>query len=155
MKRIISTFLLLWAILLTAYSQNVATLVVTLADGTTTSYELNSRPRVTFINDSVKISSPTVNAEYLAANVLRFNYLSSATAIKKTTEDTKFSREGEYIVFSGNVSAKNIKLFTVSGVAIPATFITSGSDVRLRITSLQRGVYIVSVNGKTFKFVKL
>ena len=61
MKRIIYTFILLWAVLSATYSQNVASLVVTFANGTTTSCELDTRPRVTSVNGSVKIASPTVN----------------------------------------------------------------------------------------------
>lgn len=155
MKRIISTFIILWAVLAATYSQNVASLVVTLADGTTTSYELYTRPRVTFINDSVKIVSPTVFAEYLATNVLRFNYHVAATAIEKTTAGSEFSRQGEYLVFGGNVSADDVKLFTANGMAVPVTLTATGGSLRLRVTSLQRGVYLVSINGKTFKFMKL
>ena len=44
MKRIISTFIFFWAVFAATYSQNEASLVVTLADGTTTCYELFTKP---------------------------------------------------------------------------------------------------------------
>src|SRR5574344_3147384 len=154
MNRIITVLLTFFAVFISAQGQNVASLVVTHADGTTTSYELFTRPRITFVGDSVKITSPTVSAEYLAKDVLRFNYKMPVTAIEKTIAGSQMSSDGEYLVFGGNVKAADVKLFTANGIAVDSNFSTAPSGIRLRLSSLQNGVYFVNINGRTTKFKK-
>ena len=154
MNRIITVLLTLFAVFISAQGQNVASLVVTHADGTTTSYELFTKPRVTFVGDSVKITSSTVSAEYLSKDVLRFNYRMPNTAIEKTHADSQLKSDGEYLIFGGNVKAGNVKLFTPDGVEVPTKFTTTSAGLRLRLSSLQKGVYLSAINGRTSKFMK-
>ena len=154
MNRIITVLLTFFAVFISAQGQNVASLVVTHADGTTTSYELFTKPRVTFVGDSVKITSPTVSAEYLSKDVLRFTYRMPNTAIEKTLADSQLKSDGEYLIFGGNVKAGNVKLFTPDGVEVPTKFTTTSGGLRLRLSSLQKGVYLITINGRTSKFMK-
>ena len=154
MNRIITVLLTLFAVFISAQGQNVASLVVTHADGTTTSYELFTKPRVTFVGDNVKITSSTVSAEYLSKDVLRFNYRMPNTAIEKTSADSQLKSDGEYLIFGGTVKAGNVKLFTPDGVEVPTKFTTTSGGLRLRLSSLQKGVYLITINGRTSKFMK-
>lgn len=154
MKKNLVFLLILCTVFISARSENVAALVITHADGSTTSYELFTKPRITFVGDSVKITSPTVSAEYLAKDVLRFNYKMPVTAIEKTIAGSQLSSDGEYLVFGGNVKATDVKLFTANGIAVDSNFSTAPSGIRLRLSSLQNGVYLVNINGRTTKFMK-
>jgi hypothetical protein len=154
MIRFCFTFNLLSAVFISAHCGNVVSLVITHADGTTTSYQLFTKPRVTFIGDSVKITTPTVSAEYSAKDVIRFNYKLPATAIDNTAADNQLKSDGEYLIFGGNVKADNVKLFTSDGIEVATKFTTASGNLRLRLSSLQKGVYLININGRTSKFMK-
>src|SRR5574344_2964530 len=142
MKKLFSTLLFLLTASMAVSAQKVAALVITHADGTTTSYELFTKPRVTFVGDSVKIVSPTLSAEYPSADVLRFHYQLPSTAVSDVSTDERLSSDGEYLIFGGDVKSDAIKLYTVNGMAVPARFTSSASGVRLRLSSLLSGVYL-------------
>lgn len=154
MTKCILTSILLCYVFISAHCENVALLVITHADGTTTSFQLFTKPRITFLDGSVKITSPTVNAEYLAKDVLRFNYMIPATPIKNTAADGQPKNNGEYLIFGGNVKSGNVKLFTTNGIEVATKFITNFGDLRLLLSSLQQGVYLININGRTSKFMK-
>ena len=46
-------------------------------------------------------------------------------------------------------------VYDLNGVFVPAIIQRSGNDATLYLSSLPVGVYILNVNGKTAKFVKL
>src|SRR5574344_434629 len=153
MKRLIPTLLLLCTVFISVHSENVASLVITHSAGTTTSYQLFTKPRVTFVGDSVKMTSATVTAEYPASDVFRFNY-TMPTAIENISADSRMKSDGEYLIFSGKLKADQVKLYTTDGKEAPADFTETQNGIRLRLSTLQRGVYMININGRTTKFMK-
>ncbi len=154
MKWFVFIYIFFCTVFISAQCKNVATLVITNADGTTISYQLLNKPRITFIGDSVKITSPTVNAVYPATDILRFNYEMLATAIENTSADNQLKSDGEYLIFGGNVKVGDVKLFTSDGIEVVPQFTTNSGNLRLSFSSLQKGVYIININGRTSKFMK-
>jgi hypothetical protein len=148
------TYILLCAVCISAHCENVASLIISHPDGTTTSFHLSTKPCITFLGDSVKIATPTVNAEFLAKDVLRFTYMIPATAIKNTAANSQLKNDGEYLILEGNVKMDTVKMFTSDGRKIPTKFAMSANGLRLRISSLQKGIYLIYINGSTSKFLK-
>ena len=86
--------------------------------------------------------APTANVESLTRS------------IEKTAADSQLRSDGEYLVFGGNVKAGDVKLYTSDGVEVATKFTTASGGLRLRLSSLRKGVYLININGRTSKFMK-
>lgn len=130
------------------------TLVLLHADGTTTDVELATKPKVTFENNKVLITSTILNIEYPKKDVLRFTFKSSSTGMQSVRNNVGYSNENGELVFHGVNNTDKIGVYTVKGIRVPAKIKRSGSQATLSLSALSSGVYIINVNGRTSKIVK-
>ena len=137
-----------------AVAQDKATLVLWHADGTTTDVALYLKPRVVFDGDIVRITSTVLDMEYPKSNILRFSYTGQGTAISTPKNDADYTREGDRLVFHGISSADKVAVYTANGIRVPVRLSVTSDGVTLSISSIPKGVYVLSVNGKTSKFVR-
>lgn len=137
-----------------AVAQGKATLVLWHADGTTTDVALYLKPRVVFDGDIVRITSTVLDMEYPKSYILRFSYTGQNTAIRTPKKDADYTHEGDRLVFHGISSADKIAVYTANGIRVPAHLSAASNGVTLALSSIPQGVYVLSVNGKTSKFVR-
>ena len=145
--------LFLLAFALQASAQDNVSLVLWHADGTTTDVELYLKPRVEFAGDKVRITSTVLNMEYPKTDILRFTYKGEGTGITAPRTDADYSKEGDRLVFHGINAADKVAVYTANGVRVPVQ-LTSFDGFSLPLSSIPSGVYILSVNGRTSKFVR-
>ena len=127
-------------------------LVVWLADGTTADVELYTEPKVTFPADKVLIKSAVLDIEYNAADVIRFTYKGKDTGINNLQAD--YTQTDGRIVFHGINTTDKVAVYRSNGVRLPIRLELQGSNAILSLSSLPVGVYLISVNGHTSKFVR-
>ena len=151
-KLLIFTFSLLWSVV-HAEAQNNATLVLWHADGTTTDVELYLRPRIEFTGEKVLITSTVLNMEYAKSDILRFTYKGEGTGISAPRQDSDYSQDGDRLVFHGINATDQVAVYTANGVRVPVRLTSSSDGFALPLSSIPSGVYILSVNGRTSKFV--
>ena len=154
MRKLLTTFLLLIICLLRSSAQNNATLVLWHADGTTTDVELYLDPVVEFVGDKVRISSTVLNMEYPKTDILRFTYKGQGTGITAPRTDADCSQEGDRLVFHGINAADKVAVYTANGILVPVRLTAVSDGFSLPVSSIPQEVYILSVNGKTSKFVR-
>ena len=154
MKKILTLFLFLLAFSQQALAQDNATLVLHHADGTTTDVALYLKPRVVFDGDLVRITSTVLDMEYPKSNILRFSYKGSGTGITAPKNEADYTREGDRLVFHGISSSDKVTVYNSDGIRVPVHLSTTIDGVSLSLSSISKGVYVLSVNGKTSKFVK-
>ena len=58
------------------------------------------------------------------------------------------------MVFHGIASTSKVAVYNSNGIRVPARLSAAGDGVTLSLSSIPQGVYILSVNGKTSKFMK-
>lgn len=154
MKRLNTLILALLMFALNASAQNNATLVLHHADGTTTDVELFTQPLVLFQNDSVYVTSPVADLRYAESEILRFSYKGYETGIVLPKSEKYFKQENDLLIFNGVKKNDGIALFTTDGIRVPVQLNYINGDVCLHLNALPKGVYILSVNGKTSKIIK-
>lgn len=154
MKKILTLFLFLLAFSQQAMAQDKATLVLYHADGTTTDVALYLKPRVVFDGDLVRITSTVLDMEYPKANILRFSYKGSGTGITAPKNEADYTREGDRLVFHGISSSDKVAVYNSDGIRVPVHLSTTIDGVSLSLSSISKGVYVLSVNGKTSKFAR-
>lgn len=145
----------------TIYAQEQATLVLWHADGTKTRVELFKQSKIYFSTmdgkDIVDVYAETANIhlDFPADNVLKVTYENTpVTGITAPALSASYRQEGERIYFDSSVSSEKIALYNSSGVSVPIHVQQTEQGMVLSLSSIPSGVYILSVNGKTSKFVK-
>ena len=139
---------------LNASAQNNATLVLHHADGTTTDVALYLKPRVVFDGDLVRITSTVLDMEYPKSNILRFSYTGKGSSISNPQSEASFTRDGDHLIFHGIRSTDKVAVYNSDGIRVPVQLSAASDGVTLSISSIPKGVYVLSVNGKTSKFTK-
>jgi len=151
-QKILILALLMFA--LNASAQNNATLVLWHADGTTTDVALYLKPRVVFDGDLVRITSTVLDMEYPKSNILRFSYTGKGSSISNPQSEASFTRDGDHLIFHGIRSTDKVAVYNSDGIRVPVQLSAASDGVTLSISSIPKGVYVLSVNGKTSKFVR-
>ena len=151
-QKILILALLMFA--LNASAQNNATLVLWHADGTTTDVALYLKPRVVFDGDLVRITSTVLDMEYPKSNILRFSYTGKGSSISNPQSEASFTRDGDRLIFHGIGSTDKVAVYNSDGIRVPVQLSATSDGVTLSISSIPKGVYVLSVNGKTSKFVR-
>ena len=152
-KLLIFTFSLLFSVLYVE-AQNNATLVLWHTDGTTTDVELFTQPNVFFRNDSVIVTSTVADLKFAQSGIRHFSYKGNGTGIDLPQKEKIFTQENSQLVFNCVKTTDNIALFTVDGIRVPVRFTHHNDKVYLPLNIIPKGIYVLSFNGKTCKFVK-
>ena len=132
----------------------VPALVLHHADGKTTEVELYTMPRVQMEADKMIITSQGVSQEFAKADVVRFTYKGVSTGINTMKPETRYRIDEDQVTFYGISTADRIRIYNTGGVQIPVRLAADGKDVVLSLTQLPSGVYLVTINGRTFKFIR-
>ena len=130
------------------------TLVLHHADGKTSEVELYTMPSIQLTADKTIITVQGVSQEYAKADVLRFTFKGVGTGISDVRPEARYRVDADRITFFGFSAADHIEVYNASGIRIPVSLANEGHDAVLSLAQLTQGVYLVSVNGRTFKFIK-
>lgn len=132
--------------------------VIWAKDGTKIAeYALMLKPKVTFDKNRFTVISDGVEIEYFElGNLARFTYeKSSGTAISSIlTDETIFRFSGESIYFPSLKENSTISVFSLNGTPVFRKTVQQDGDYLFPIPNLNAGVYVVHVNGSTFKIIK-
>lgn len=152
MKNIFLTVVALW-IVQTANAQT-QTLVLHHADGTSTDVELYVKPRISFVGNKLLVTSPVLNLEYALGDVVRYSFKGNGTAVESIVAEADCEQQDGRLVFSGVTTADRIAVYTANGVRVPVKVVIEADRGVIPLTALPHGACMISVNGKTAKFVR-
>ena len=157
MKRKFVTLLLPLITLLATASEFQKKLVVWTKDGTQVMYALNEKPKVTFTETDMVIATDYLEANYAIENIVRFTYESDEkpTSIEDLeTTNTPFVYDGEFILFSSLKTNSIISIYALNGTLVFNKTVQTAGQFCIPLSKLRSGVYLVSVNGLTYKIAK-
>lgn len=129
-------------------------LVLHHADGKTTEVELYTLPRIQFQADKMVIISQDVSQEFAKADVVRFTFKGVGTDISNVKSATRYRVDEDCVTFYDVSSADRISVYNAGGVQIPVSLTADGSNAVLSLTQLPSGVYLITINGRTLKFIR-
>lgn len=135
----------------------IETLVLWHANGTRTEISLYKKPRVTFSPNKVMIKGSGVNFEYPSKDIIKFTYKKEdvVNEIDAPMNQANFTRDEERIVFNGIKSSDEVVLYKLNGSHVPVHLThTINGDITFSLSDIPFGVYILNVNGSTYKIVK-
>ena len=132
-------------------------LVVWKKDGSKVAFALTEKPIVTFSETSLMINSTTVSVNYDLEDMAKFTYEDSESQGIKNIENDKessFKFDGEMLLFPSLKAGSKVAIHNLGGVLVFSRVIEAAGDYSFPISHLDKGVYVVSVDGLTYKIVK-
>ena len=130
--------------------------VVWAKDGTKVAYALAEKPKVTFTDNDLVITANGVEVNYPLENMKRFTYEeNTATAISNLqTGKASFKLDGESLLFLDLKANSTVSLNSLNGTIVFNKTIRIAGEYSFPLSGLNAGVYLVTVNGLTYKIVK-
>lgn len=156
MKFRLLTMLLSFLCLQTMAEKPKTQLVVWAKDGTRVAYALAEKPKVTFTVSDLVITTNGVEVNYSLDNMVRFTYeandISSITNLQ--TDESVFKLNGESLLFPTLKANSTIYVYSLNGSLVFKKTVLQDGEYAFPLSDLNAGVYMVNVNGLTYKIVK-
>ena len=130
------------------------TLVLHHANGKTSEVELYTMPRIQMTDTKMVITVQGSKQEFDKTDVVRFTFKGVGTGINAVKSVTRYRVDEDRVTFYGVSSADRISVHNASGMQIPVRLTADGSDAVLSLAQLPQGVYLVTINGRTLKFIR-
>ena len=131
-------------------------LVVWAKDGTQVAYALAKEPELTFTETDLIISTYDVEVNYSLENVDRITYESSETVsiMNLQTGKSSFRLDSESLLFPALSVNSTVSLYSINGTLVFNKTIQTAGEYSFPLSGLNSGVYLVKVNGLTYKILK-
>lgn len=115
-------------------------------------YSLDEKPTLKFNDDMLVVETSDINTSYHLDEVLKYYFTEEATDIKNTAGETACIRftytDKDCLHISGLNGEEQILIHDIYGKTIPAETVNDGNTVSVILNGLDKGIYIISVNGK-------
>jgi hypothetical protein len=131
-------------------------LVVWTNDGVQTAYALSKRPVLRFTDTEMLITGEGIEATYPLDQFKRYTYESSDfTGIRDLNNEKGYGTvSGDYLLFPSLTAHSTVSIYALSGRLILQKAIKVDGEYAFPLASLPVGVYVVKVNGLTYKIAK-
>ena len=140
-----------------AKAENIPTnFVVWAKDGTKVAYALAEKPKVTFTETDMVITTKDVQVNYILENMLRFTYEKGElnAVINLQTDESSFILDGEFLLFPSLKVNSIVTIYSLNGTLEFKKIVSEKGEYAFPLSNLNAGVYMVNVNGITYKVVK-
>ena len=157
MKKKLSIILLSFFCLTISAQDGKTHLVIISKDGSRVGYQLTHNPKITFTNTDLEIKTDLLEVNYPLANMARFEYEkeNTPTTLRDiSTDETICKFIGESLVFPHLDENSTVAIYTAVGQTILSKTILSAGEYAFPLSNLGVGVYMVNVNGLTYKIVR-
>lgn len=135
---------------------NPTNLVVWAKDGTKVAYALAEKPKVTFTETDLVITAKGIEVNYSLENMARFTYESNdeSAIFNLQTDESLFKLTGESLLFPALKANSTVAVYSLNGALVFKKTIRQNGEYAFPLSNLNAGVYMINVNGLTYKIVK-
>ena len=124
------------------------------SDGKVVNIDLNEQPVTTYSDGNLIITTTRTTITYPLEKVVKYTYVSAEGIESLDAMNTKFSQDGETLIFSGLAQGTEIAVYASSGQMMRKTKAGSQTKTTVSVSDLPPGVYLVKVNAVTYKITK-
>ena len=117
---------------------------------------LAEKPMITFGEESLSIRTNTEYEIYNLKDVAKFTYeVSEEQGIRNLESDkaSSFKFDGEMLLFPSLKTGSTVAIHTLNGTIVFRKTIEADGDYSFPLSHLNKGVYMVSVDGLTYKIL--
>lgn len=130
--------------------------IVWAIDGSSMVHLVDEMPIISFDDKNMIITSTNTQISYSLDNVLRISYEDLGTTHVETNflEKDNFLYDNETLSFEELPKGSNVMITTLDGKAVANFEVEEDGTFVMPMTELSTGVYIVTVNGSSYKILK-
>lgn len=156
MKRKILSLLLLPLCLTAAAEEPLKKLIIWAKDGTQVAYALTENPSVYFHDTYlvVKTGNIEVNYEIEALDKFTTGFVDDDTRISDLNSDGTLKFQDDALIFPALPANSKIRIYSANGNTVLNKTVKAAGEYAVPLSGLDTGVYIVNVNGITYKIMK-
>ena len=155
MKKILCLLLLAFVSFTAVVAKSTMHLAVCTKDGSKVLYALEEKPKITFTDTELVITTKSVEIAYALSDMNLLTYENGeTTGITNLYDDESFKLDGESIVFSKLKAKDIVSLYSINGTLVFKKAVTTDGEYAIPLIDMETGVYIIKVNSLTYKFVK-
>ncbi|MBR1505412.1 MAG: hypothetical protein IJ614_04825 [Prevotella sp.] len=131
-------------------------LVVWQKDGTKVIYSLDERPKTTFADANLVITTKSVTLTHSLSEVQRYTYIDihSAGISNAYESDITFQQQGSNIVLKGLPLGCPVRVYAADGRLLQSHRSDSRNQMTVSLSRYPSGTYIISANRLNCKFQK-
>lgn len=124
------------------------------ADGQTHTINLNQEPVTTYEDGNLVITTINATITYPLETIRKFVYISGTEDIQNIKGDKfEISKDGRFLTLSGLKSDTNAYLYSVNGILMERIHVTASTSISINLESYPLGVYMIKVDGATYKIL--
>ena len=154
MKKIPIICLMIVLTCMPAMADGMTQLSVWMKDGNKVAFALEEKPKITFTESELIISTKE-NNHYALENIAKFTYEQIPADVRNLLDDTPaFLLDGQSLLFPSLKANSTVSVSSLNGTTVFKKTVKSDGEYAFPLANLQAGVYLVSVNGLTCKIVK-
>lgn len=134
---------------------SATTLVITLTDATTATYDVAKKPTISFDDVHMVVTSDAVETKYLRSNIENFYFLAEVEGIHQVDGASNFGFrfvDGEHVQLSG-IAAQHVTLYSISGQVVSSADPTD-DKIEISLQGLPSGTYVLKVADHSIKITK-
>lgn len=156
MRQRLLLFLLLTAMSIGMYADQLETLIVTLKNGSQTAFFLKDKPQVKFEGTDLKVTSDVGDATFALADVLRFTYeKKNPSGIDEIVVDpTGVAFQDDVLMISQMKANAIVAIYALDGRLLRQLKAHRSGTYRLNLSELPAGLYLVKADNTTYKITK-
>lgn len=137
-------------------ADSITNLVVWTTDGDKVAYALSEKPKVTFSDEYLVISADDMEVKYEIEKMSRITYesvdMSEITDIE--SNDKPFKIGQNLLVFPDMKANSVVSIYALDGTLVFVKAVDCNGEYAFPLAKLRAGVYLVNVNGVTYKIEK-
>lgn len=134
----------------------ITNLVIWSKDGAKVAYALTEKPSITFTKTDLVITTNSMEVHYPLDNMFCLTYEKSSEAgiIGLKKNESTFKLRGETLLFPSLKANSTVSVYSANGILIFKQIVQQNGEYAFSISNLNTGVYMVIVNGLSYKIVK-
>lgn len=155
MKRKILFLMLLQFCIFAIADESQTQLVIWAKDGTKVTYALAEKPKITFTENEIVVNTNNVEISYDLDKMSRFTYESGGTTdITDLKYNCTFNFQNEALIFPALSANSAISIYSLNGFLVFKKTVQTAGEYAFPLSNLNAGMYLVNVNGMTYKILK-
>lgn len=134
-------------------------LVIEINDSKQHSYSLSDKPVITFDNDRLFIKTDKIEIDYPISNIVKYYFIeldeTGVEDIKNDVDNINFIYTNpDFLCVEGINGDADINIYDISGRVCAVNSTKSDNCMKIELSTLKKGVYIIKVNNHSFKITR-
>lgn len=135
---------------------NAQKLIVWLNSGDKVYYELNTMPKTTFTESDIVISTTDASVVYPINDVKKYTFESSSSSIQNIdgNKDIHVAQNGNIVTIANLKEGSSVKVYSVDGIMVSNYVAHANEPLKITLSKLPVGVYLIRTSNITYKITK-